>query len=106
MDPFSIIASSVALVEMANKVATILVDTYRDYTNAPTEMVEIADQITTCSGLVDVFANSIKGTKLPRHFHSVAQNLVDQVSLIRVIIWSNVYLQMLSARRFLENSAR
>lgn len=81
MDSFSIVAGSVALVETANKVATVLVDTYRDYTNAPTEMVEIADQVTICSGLVDVFAHSIKGAKLTRDFHSVAQNLVDQVSL-------------------------
>lgn len=80
MDPHSIVGSSAALVATANKVATVLVDTYRDYTNAPTEMVDIADQITTCSGLVHVFANSIKGARLQREFHSVAQNLVDQVS--------------------------
>lgn len=81
MDPFSIVVGSVALVETANTVATVLIDTYRSYTNAPAEMVEIADQLTTCSGLVDIFANSIKGTMLPRDFHYVAQNLVDQVRL-------------------------
>lgn len=106
MDPFSIVVGSVALVETANKVATILIDTYRDYTNAPTEMVEIADQITTCSGLVDVFANSIKGAKLPRDFHSVAQNLVDQVSLVGVTSLRNAYLQVPSARKSSENSVR
>jgi hypothetical protein len=81
MDPFSIVVGSAALVETANGVATVLIDTYRSYTNAPTEMIEIADQLTTCSRLVDVFANTIKGSNLPGGFHYVAQNLVDQVSL-------------------------
>lgn len=82
MDPFSIVVGSVALVETANSVATVLIDTYRSFTNAPTEMVEIADQITTCSALVDVFANTIKGAQLPRDFRFVAQNLTDQVRLV------------------------
>jgi hypothetical protein len=99
MDPFSIVVGSVALVETANNVATVLIDTYRTYTNAPTEMVEIADQITTCSGLVDVFANSIKGTKLPKEFHYVAQNLVDQVSLVNMINYRHTYLLSSSAKK-------
>jgi hypothetical protein len=83
MDPFSVVVSSVSLVETANSVATVLIDTYRSFTRAPIEMIEIADQMTTCSGLVDIFANSIKGTKLSKDFQYAAQNLLDQVSLMK-----------------------
>ena len=103
MDPFSVVVGSVALVETANRVATVLIDTYREFTNAPTEMIEIADQMTTCSGLVDVFANSIKGAQLSRNFQYATQNLMDQVSLLEPSYLTKYTHVENSAKRFLKN---
>ncbi|RDW58139.1 hypothetical protein BP6252_13550 [Coleophoma cylindrospora] len=84
MDPFSILVGSLALTEAANKVAGKLMDTYRDFKSAPREMVEIADQVTFCSGLVDVFANSVDATgqKFPTRFREDVTTLVDKCNSI------------------------
>jgi hypothetical protein len=47
-------------------------------------MLEIADQITLCAGLVDVFAKSVDGTgkqDFPRKFKDDATALITQVSV-------------------------
>ncbi|RDW91016.1 hypothetical protein BP5796_02181 [Coleophoma crateriformis] len=84
MDPFSILVGSLALTEAANKVAGKLMDTYQDFKSAPEEMVEIADQVTFCSGLVDVFANSVDttGLKFPPKFREDVTTLVDKCNSI------------------------
>ncbi|KAF1982512.1 hypothetical protein K402DRAFT_437789 [Aulographum hederae CBS 113979] len=81
MDPFSITVGAVALTETALKLSRALINRYQAYDAAPKEMVEIADQVTFCSGLVDVFAKSVDGTgrKFPKNFTDHATNLVKKV---------------------------
>jgi hypothetical protein len=83
MDPFSITVGAVGLLDVANKVTSALIDRYQAYSSAPKQMIEIADQITLCAGMVDVFAKSVDGTgrqDFPRRFQNDATSLITQVS--------------------------
>lgn len=83
MDPFSVTVGAVGLLDVANKVTSALIDRYQAFSSAPRQMLEIADQITLCAGLVDVFAKSVDGTgkqDFPRKFQDDASGLITQVS--------------------------
>jgi hypothetical protein len=83
MDPFSITVGAVGLLDVANKVAGALIDRYQAYSSAPKQMIEIADQITLCAGMIEVFAKSVEGTgkqAFPRKFQESATSLITQVS--------------------------
>jgi hypothetical protein len=83
MDPFSVTVGAVGLLDFANKVTNGLIDRYQAFSSAPRQMLEIADQITLCAGLVDVFAKSVDGTgkqDFPRKFKADAAGLITQVS--------------------------
>ncbi|EPE33038.1 hypothetical protein GLAREA_06050 [Glarea lozoyensis ATCC 20868] len=81
MDPFSVTVGAVGLLDFANKVTNGLIDRYQAFSSAPRQMLEIADQITLCAGLVDVFAKSVDGTgkqDFPRKFKADAAGLITQ----------------------------
>lgn len=86
-EPFSIAVGAVALLETANKVTSALIDRCQAFSSAPKQMSEIADQVTMCTGLIDVFAKSVDGSgqqKFPRKFQGDASALIEQVRVVSI----------------------
>lgn len=81
-DPLSLATAVIGLVDFANEVAKSLYRKYHDFTQAPREMPEIAHHITFCSGLIDLFQESVSELQLPERLETSAVNHVLEVRTI------------------------
>lgn len=84
MDPFSIATGAVGLADAGTSLASFLTDKYKSYRDAPELILETANEVEFCAGLVDMFGSNLDrpGAEYPERFVRDAKNLVRRTNAV------------------------
>jgi hypothetical protein len=87
MAELGVAASVIELVNAGFALGKFLDDTYHDYKNAPTEVLEIATEVNICCELMQPLGEQLKAgsVRYTQRFETSVQALVDNVGIMPVI---------------------